>query len=96
MAVDINVVGSSVQPGVPHMLFAVNAPGPAHGTLNYHRFAVAADGQHLLIPQTGAGATVSGGLADQIAAFADQGSSVTTGTSTVAVVLNWPRLLKQK
>ena len=94
MAADINVMGSSVQPGVPHALFGFNNPGPAHQS--YHRFAVAADGQHLLIPQTGGGPTVSGGLADQIAAVADQGTGVTTASNSVAVVLNWPRLLKQK
>jgi Tol biopolymer transport system component len=94
MAVDINVNGSSVQPGVPHMLFGINIPGPAHPF--YHRFAVSADGQRFLIPQPGTGPIASGGLSDQITAFADQGNSLATTANSVAVVLHWPRLLQRK
>ena len=101
MAADISVVGSSVQPGVPHLLFGIGGDPslPIGQHANYHRYAVSADGERFLIPQAGGGGnTVSGGLSDNIAAVADRGGTGVVGISPdgVTVVLNWPQMLKKK
>ena len=94
LAVDIRVVGSSVQAGPPRQLFGMQNPGSPH--VSYHRYAVSADGQRFLIPQPGGGPNVPGGaLADQLSTFADQGGNTAVG-SPVTIVVNWPRLLKKK
>jgi Tol biopolymer transport system component len=95
-AVDIQVDGSSVKPGVPRVLFSINTPGPTLAGYSYHPFAVSADGQRFLIPQQGVGPTASGGLADQLAAAADQGGSAAAAANTISVIMNWPQLLKRK
>jgi serine/threonine-protein kinase len=92
-AVEIRVSGSSIQPGVPQVLFGITNPSPPHNA--FHRFAVSPDGQRFLIPQQGAGANLSGGLADQLATAADQGQTTSTPNG-VAVILNWPKLVKPK
>jgi hypothetical protein len=100
MAVEIRVAGSSIQPGVPKILFGL--PGNPSATINhlpYHRFAVTADGQRFLVSQPGAGSpTVAGGLAATIAALADRGSTAgaTSVPQAITVVLNWPQALKKK
>ena len=101
MAVDIRVVGSSVQSGVPHLLFGLGGdPSLLVGQhANYHRYAVSADGERFLVPQAGGGGnTISGGLADNVAAVADRGGTGLVGVSPdgVTVVLNWPQMLKKK
>jgi WD40 repeat protein len=97
LAVDIHVEGSSIKPGVPHVLFSINGPGPTNlGQYDYHRFAVSADGQRFLIPQQGAAPTASGALADQLAALADEGGSPAAVANTISVIMNWPQLLKKK
>jgi dipeptidyl aminopeptidase/acylaminoacyl peptidase len=97
MAAEIRVMGSSVQPGVPRTLFGLNNPNLTVPHNAYHRFAVSADGQRFLVPQPGAGPNVSGGLADNIAAVADQGGAGVIGaTGGVTVVLNWPQMVKRK
>jgi Tol biopolymer transport system component len=98
MAAEIRVMGSSVQPGVPRMLFSIGDPaGAAFNThARFHFYAVSADGQRFLMPQPGAAPTLSGGLADQLATVADQGGIATPAGSTITVVLNWPLLLKRK
>jgi hypothetical protein len=101
MAAHISVVGSSVQPGVPHLLFAIGGDPslPVGQHANYQRYAVSADGERFLIPQAGGGGnTVSGGLSDNIATIADRGGTGVAGISPdgVTVVLNWPQMLKKK
>ncbi len=102
MAAEIRVMGSSVQSGVPRVLFGINNPslqGSAHST-PYHRYDVSADGQRFLLPQLGGagGPNVAGGLAATIAALADQNGAGTTGVAAggVSVVLNWTRMMTQK
>jgi serine/threonine protein kinase/Tol biopolymer transport system component len=103
MSAEIRVVGSSVQPGVPQILFPLaNSPNTSinHNT-NYLNYAVTPDGKSFLIsqPTSGSGAaTAAGGLADQIAAVADRGtsSSVAIPPFSVTVVLNWTQMLKRK
>jgi eukaryotic-like serine/threonine-protein kinase len=104
MAVEIRVVGSSVQAGVPQTLFGINNPVAAGLQAHnlYHRFAVTADGQRFLLSQPGAGGPIlSGGLADNIASIADQGGNpgggaTLTSPNAITVVLNWPQALKKK
>src|SRR5262249_20619054 len=96
LAADIRVMGSSVQPGAPHMLFGISNPAPAGHPTPFQFYAVSADGQRFLIPQAGAGPNVTGGLADQLAGFADQGPGSPTTPNGIIVVLNWPQLLKRK
>jgi eukaryotic-like serine/threonine-protein kinase len=104
MAVEIRVVGSSVQAGVPQTLFGINNPVAAGLQVHnlYHRFAVTADGQRFLLSQPGAGGPIlSGGLADNIASIADQGGNpgggaTLTSPNAITVVLNWPQALKKK
>jgi len=100
VSVDIRVVGASVQAGVPQTLFAIPNPNttnlPTHA---YHRYAVTADGQRFIFSMLATGAPVlSGGLADSIAALADQGGTgVTTSVpNAITVVVNWPQALKRK
>ena len=98
IAADVRVTGSSVEPGVPRTLFGLAVPSVAlaHGV--YNRYAVTADGQRFLISQAGAGgAATVGGIADNIATLADQGGASPNATpNAVTVVLNWPRMLKEK
>jgi Tol biopolymer transport system component len=99
VAADIRINGSSVQPGVPHILFPmIGSPNVgAHG-LPYHRYAVTPDGQRFLIPQPPGPSTAAGGLAGTLAGVADQqfsGSTLST-IDTVNVVLNWTHNLKRK
>src|ERR1041385_6918354 len=94
LAADINVTGSSVQPGTPHQLFGINAPAPANHSTPFLIYAVSADGKRFLIPQTGGAANATGELADQLATAADQGGN--TSAAAITVVLNWPQMLKRK
>jgi len=101
MAVDITVAGPSVQAGAPRVLFALsNNPGPATSAVQveYHRYAVSADGQRFLIPQQSTGGpVVTGSLADLLATTADQGGTAAgTASNSLMVVLNWTHLLKRK
>jgi Tol biopolymer transport system component/tRNA A-37 threonylcarbamoyl transferase component Bud32 len=101
MAVEIRVAGSSIQPGVPKILFGLPGnPSAAINHLPYHRFAVTADGQRFLVSQPGAGGpAVSGGLSATIASLADRGGSAAGPSSVpqaITVVLNWPQALKKK
>jgi serine/threonine protein kinase/Tol biopolymer transport system component len=95
-AVDIRVSGSSLTAGVPRILYGLGGINPS-GDSFYNRFAVTSDGQRFLVSQPAAAGLVnSGGLADQIAAAADQGGVASGGTYAVTVVLNWHQMLKQK
>ena len=100
MAVDITAAGPSIQAGVPRTLFALStATGPATNItqVEYHRYAVSADGQRFLVPQQSAGGpVVSGSLADLLATAADQGGATGTASNSLMVVLNWTHLLKRK
>ncbi len=95
-AAAIRVVGSSLEPGVPRVLFgfAPMALGTDHPP--YHRYAVAADGQRFLISQAGDGALTGGGLAGTIADQVDRGGGTGATANAVTVVLNWPQILKGK
>ena len=73
--------------------------GPATNItqVEYHRYAVSADGQRFLVPQQSAGGpVVSGSLADLLATAADQGGATGTASNSLMVVLNWTHLLKRK
>jgi serine/threonine protein kinase len=101
MAAEIRVMGVSLQPGVPVALFPVaNDPSAAVNHNAYLRYAVTADGKRFLISQPGGNVatTAAGGLADQIAGYADRGGSATATVppNSVTIVLNWPQILKQK
>jgi serine/threonine protein kinase len=102
MAAEIKVMGSSLQAGVPQPLFPISAdPSVVINHAAYLRYAVSADGKSFLIsqPTTGAAGALAGGLADQIAAFADRGGSANAAAvppNSVTVVLNWPVMLKKK
>ena len=99
-AAEIRVTGSSPEPGVPQPLFALS--GDPSNTVNphvqYHRYAVTADGERFLLSQASGGSTTSGGLADAVAAAADGGGTSLVGISPngVTVVVNWPQMLKKK
>jgi len=99
-AAEIQVKGSSPEAGVPEPLFTLsgdpsNAVNPH---VQYHRFAVTANGDRFLMSQPSGGATTSGGLADAVAAAADGGGTSLVGISPngVTVVVNWPQMLKKK
>jgi dipeptidyl aminopeptidase/acylaminoacyl peptidase len=98
IAADIRVSGSSIEPGVPRTLFGLAPPSAGLNHFQYHRFAVTADGQRFLVSQPGgAGNATAGGLADTIAAAADQGAGVqTSAPNAVSVILNWAQMLKQQ
>jgi Tol biopolymer transport system component len=97
MAAEIRVNGSSIEPGVPRILFGMDNPTANHGNPSYHRYAVSSDGRRFLVSQPGTGTgAVSGGLADQIAVLADRGGAAPTATAGVSVVLNWPQLMTKK
>jgi hypothetical protein len=112
IAADIRVTGSSVDPGVPRMLFRLPNPNLAGGHPYYIRYAVTADGQRFLFSLADVGAGRGGrglgggplggaSLADALAAAADQGTNVGVAPqlapqAPVTVVLNWPRMLGQK
>jgi eukaryotic-like serine/threonine-protein kinase len=93
-AVEVRVVGSSIQAGIPQVLFGI--PNPSIGLAHppYHRFAVSPDGRRFLMSQAGGG-PVAGGLADNIAALADRGGAAASSVApqTITVVLDWPRML---
>ncbi|MBM3818975.1 MAG: hypothetical protein FJW14_08165 [Acidimicrobiia bacterium] len=92
----INSTASSIEPGVPAPLFGVPNPSSISVHAAYNRFAVTADGQRVLISLPGGGGpNTAGGVADSIAALADQGTTTSTGAApnAVMVVLNWTRLL---
>jgi serine/threonine protein kinase/Tol biopolymer transport system component len=98
-AADIRVTGSALEAGVPQSLFTLGGNPTAAAThVQYHRFAVTADGQRFLLSAPSGGATTSGGLADAVAAAADGGGSQLVGISPngVTVVVNWPQMLKNK
>jgi len=99
VAADIKVTGSSVQPGVPHILFPIgtNAVVTAH-TLVYHPYAVTPDGRRFLVLRSPGAPSGGGGLAGGFAAYVDQlaGGSQVANTDSVNVVLNWTRNLKRK
>ena len=102
MAADIRITGSSVQPGVPHVLL------PRFGGFNglnigahpgaYHRYAVTADGQRFLIPQPTGATVLTGGLAGTLTNVVDQasGGAAVSNAESINVVLNWTLALKRK
>ena len=74
---------------------------------SYHRYAVSSDGQRFLVPQPAAAAPTSRGaptrggtLADALVAAVDLGrglrgrGAAAVEANEIAVVLDWPRLLK--
>jgi Tol biopolymer transport system component len=97
IAVDIHVMGASIQPGVPHILFGINNPSPNLPDYSFHPYAVSPDGQRFLIPQAGGGAaSASGDLADQMIAAADQSGAAAGNANGITVIMNWPQLAKRK
>jgi hypothetical protein len=94
---EIRIEGSAPQPGVPQSLFTISAnPTTAFSQhVQYHRYAVTADGERFLLSAAG-GAAGSGGLADAVAAAADQGGTQNIGISPngVTVVVNWTQVMK--
>jgi eukaryotic-like serine/threonine-protein kinase len=99
MAADISITGSSVQPGVPHVLFPLfGSPSISEHTAPYHRYAVTADGKRFLIPQPAGPLVNTGGLAGTLASLVDQNSTggIVSNAGSVNVVLNWTRSLKRK
>jgi hypothetical protein len=99
MAADIRVVGLSVQPGVPRILFPHGNPSAGAHTAAYHRYAVTADGQRFLMPQFAVNPlNGGGGLAATVAANVDGASSgaAISSVGSINVVLNWTRGLRRK
>jgi len=98
IAADIRLTGSSVQPGVPHVLFATRNPNLAAHSTAYFRYAVTADGQRFLFAQPAGVFNATGGLAGTLAANADQnaGGAAIANAGSINVVLNWTRSLKRK
>lgn len=98
LAVDIHVMGASIQPLAPHVLFGIPTnPAPALPDYSFHTYAASPDGQRFLMPQVGGGATAaSGDLADQLIAAADQNSSTVGSANAITVIMNWPQLAKKK
>jgi Tol biopolymer transport system component len=97
MSSDVRVSGSSLQAGVPQVVFGLPAsPNALIGHNFYLPVAIAPDGQRFLLSQPAAvGGLTTGGLADQIAAFVDRGGSpADAAPNSVTVVVNWPRMLK--
>jgi serine/threonine protein kinase/dipeptidyl aminopeptidase/acylaminoacyl peptidase len=103
IAADIRVNGSSLAAGVPRTLFGLPNPSAANNHPSYHRYAVSADGQHFFLSIAapfgrGAGGGGGGGIAATVLAAAEAGNNGPLGTTgnPVAVVLNWPQMLKEK
>jgi len=101
IAADIRVMGSSVEAGVPRMVFGVPSPSTGTGHPPYHRYAVSADGRRFLLSVAGAagrggGGGGGGGLAAAVLAAAEASNSGPLATNPVAVVLNWTQMLKEK
>jgi eukaryotic-like serine/threonine-protein kinase len=95
LASTIDIDGDAVQPGVPREVFTIGgSPSLASHSL-YHRYAVSADGERLLVsrPTTGG---AGGGLDTQIAALADAGTQSGAGGNSNVVVLNWPRMIEAR
>ena len=99
LAAEIRMTESSVQPGVPHVIFRLfGNPNVNVHTPAYHRYGVTADGQRFLIPQPPGALAASGGLAGALAATVDQsagGGAAVSNTGSISVVLNWTRNLKR-
>lgn len=97
-AVDVRATESSIEPGVPRVLFGAAPPSGAFAHAPYNRFAVTADGQRFLISQpAGTGVVAAGGLSDAIIANVDRaGGGPGAAPNSVSVVLNWQQLLKAK
>jgi len=99
VAADIKITGSTVQPGIPHILFSLGAnPAVSPHSLTFHPYAVTPDGQKFLIPQRAGSPVAGGGLAGGLATYVDQlnGGSSAANSDSVDVVLNWTRNLKKK
>ena len=99
MAAEIRIIGQSVQPGVPQILFPHGNPSlTAHGAA-YHRYGVTADGQRFLMPQPAVSSLAGGaGLAATLAANVDGATTgaVLSNVGSVDVVLNWTQGLTKK
>jgi Tol biopolymer transport system component len=99
VAAEIRVNGTSVQAGVPRVLFPLfgNPTVTAH-SVAYHVYAVSADGKRFLVPQPPNAVATAGGLARAIIANVDQASGPTpvSNVGAVNVVLNWTRDLQRK
>jgi hypothetical protein len=105
MAVDIDLSGPSPRPGVPRPLFERS------GTQNldnhpalYHRFAVSPDGQRFLMPRAAGGrganrgAGAGGGIDAALRQVIDGGGGGRGAAvqADIAVILNWPQLVKAR
>jgi Tol biopolymer transport system component len=106
MASDIKVAGASVQREVPRALFQSVFLTTGHATGLYHAFAVAPNGEQFLIPQAetlsaafggrGGGTTANAVAAAIAAVMADRnGSSGTSTSAPITVVLGWTAALKK-
>jgi hypothetical protein len=105
MVSEIHVDGSSVQPGVPRMLFPSGYGNSGHPLLppfSYNAYGVSPDGR-VLMPQAGVVAG-AGDTANFIATVADRGglaafiASQQPGNNPanpITVVLNWTGVLKK-
>jgi hypothetical protein len=112
MAVEIEIDGDSLQPGVPRSLFTLGGDpsmGGAGSTVGnarigfhplYHRFAVTADGERFLLSRPGNAATGAGGgggIDTALIETVDQGGTGLGGAAGVStVILNWPQLLEER
>jgi Tol biopolymer transport system component len=106
MSVALRVVGAAIQASDPQTILATNNPNLLNSShyspnFSYQRFAVSPDGQQFLIPQP-AGSPTSRGtrggaapFADALAATIDSNTGMST-TNEIAIVLDWPRMLKPK
>ena len=105
MSVAVRVAGAAIQASDPQTILAANNPNllnTSHYSPNfsYYRFAVSPDGQQFLIPQP-AGSPTSRGTRGGAAPFADAlaaniDSAGLSTTNEIAIVLDWPRMLKPK
>ena len=98
LAATIDIEGESAQPGVPREAFQLGgAPSINVDHPQYHRFAIGAGGERLLVSRpAGAGGGASGGLDAQIAAFADTGGTPSGAGSANIVILNWPQMIERR
>jgi hypothetical protein len=99
MASTIAIEGESVQPGVPREVFTLGG-SPNLGDVDhpiYHRYAVSAGGERLLVSRPTTGGGGGAGLDTQIAAIADAaGAQTGAGGSANVVILNWPRMIEAR
>jgi Tol biopolymer transport system component len=98
----IEVSEGTLRPGVPRVLFALNAdPNGPHPLANgfFHRYAVSRDGTRFLFSQLTGSGDVGGGVDATVLGLAEQasgGGSAGQGAGVATVIVNWPQMISER